>query len=102
MAHSPPTPGVHHENGACLGGGARLWSHVFSKCVRRLEPVGFGGRGDYGELMNNDNEMIWPLVAIVGLYIFYKISLTNAAVTSQQIASQTATANDPCTTMPAG
>ena len=50
--------------------------------------------------MNNDNEMIWPIVAIVGLYIFYKISLTNAAVTSQQIASQTATANDPWLTVP--
>jgi hypothetical protein len=50
--------------------------------------------------MNNDDNMIWPLVAIVGLFFFYKITTQSQQVQLTSLADQQASQNNLWLTVP--
>ncbi len=50
--------------------------------------------------MNNDDNMPWIIVALVGLFVFYKISQTDAALSVAQINANTAAQNNLWLTVP--
>ncbi len=48
----------------------------------------------------NDDELPWIIVAVVGLFVFYKISQNSEVVALSQIQAQQNNANNPWLTVP--